>query len=523
MMRVIIRADASLAIGSGHVMRCLTLAEALRAAGHTVAFICRAHDGHLSAVIAQAGFEVFMLTKPVASAFAQNTDMPYAHSAWLGVGEAKDFADCQPILADQQPDWLIIDHYAIGKPWQQNARQALPHVKILVIDDLADRAHDSDILLDTTFGRHAADYRDLVPPYCRLLLGTRYALLRPEFAEWRERSLKKRHKPAAQQRINLLLNLGGVDSDNVTLAVLHALQTYHAKQQRDIRVTVVMGKTAPHTASVQAFAKTAAFDCQVVIHATNMAQRMAQADIAIGAAGSTTWERCCLGLPSVLLVLADNQRHIAHALQQARVVALCARERLAEDLPNALAQVLTNYAAFSRRAAALVDGRGAVRVVNAIRHAKRLRHARVRRATVDDMRQIWQWRNHIDVRQWMFGQATIAWDSHQRWFSRQLAAPNVRLWVFEICPNAEQQPAQYMPAGFVNVTCQAAPYQTLTTGANHAKHATWGFYLAPDCPRGQGLGFALAVLALADVFNADNLPAVIDAQVLAHNLSLIHI
>ena len=511
-MRVLIRADASLAIGSGHVMRCLTLAHALRALGCTVAFVCRAHDGHLSAMLAQAGYEVFGLAKPSPSACDQNAGMAYAHSAWLGVSEANDFADCQPILADYQPDWLIIDHYALAKPWQQRARHLLPNVKILVIDDLADRAHDSDILLDTTFGRHAADYRDLVPPYCRLLLGTRYALLRPEFAEWRERSLKKRHKPAAQQRINLLLNLGGVDSDNVTLAVLHALQTYHAKQQRDIRVTVVMGKTAPHTASVQAFAKTAAFDCQVVIHATNMAQRMAQADIAIGAAGSTTWERCCLGLPSVLLVLADNQRHIAAALQQARVVAVCAREQLADDLPDALAQVLNDYAAFSRRAAALVDGRGATRVVNAIRHAKRLRHARVRRATVDDMRQIWQWRNHIDVRQWMFGQDTIAWASHQRWFSRQLAAPNVRLLMFLI---------DAKPMGFVNITCQAAPYQTLTAGAAQTKRATWGFYLAPDCPRGQGLGFALAVLALADVFNADNPPAVIDAQVLAHNTASI--
>lgn len=509
MMRVIIRADASLAIGSGHVMRCLTLAEALRAAGHTVAFICRAHDGHLSAVIAQAGFEVFMLTKPVASAFDHNIDISYAHSAWLGVGEAKDFADCQPILADQQPDWLIIDHYAIGKPWQQNARQALPHVKILVIDDLADRAHDCDVLLDQNFGRQLGDYQNLVPSNCRLLLGTRYALLRDEFRQWREKSLSRRkHRTKAN---TILVNLGGVDQDNITLKILQCLNDCmdHSKA---LNVTVVMGKTAPHSASVQAFAKTAAFDCQVIINAHNMAELMAQADVAIGAAGSTTWERCCLGLPSVLLVLADNQRHIAAALQQARVVAVCAREQLADDLPDALAQVFNDYAALSRRAAALVDGRGATRVVNAMSYAARLCHARVRRATVDDMRQIWQWRNHDAVRQWMFGQDTIAWASHQRWFSRQLAAPNVRLLMFLI---------DAKPMGFVNITCQAVPYQTLTAGATQTKRATWGFYLAPDCPRGQGWGFALAVLALADALNADNPPAVIDAQVLAHNTASI--
>ena len=509
MMRVIIRADASLVIGSGHVMRCLTLAEVLRTAGHTVAFICRVHDGHLSAVIAQAGFEVLMLTKPVASAFAQNTDTPYAHSAWLGVSEAKDFADCQPILADQQPDWLIIDHYAIGKPWQQNARQALPYAKILVIDDLADRAHDCDVLLDQNFGRQIGDYQNLVPSNCRLLLGTRYALLRDEFRQWREKSLSRRkHRTKAN---TILVNLGGVDQDNITLKILQCLNDCmdHSKA---LNVTVVMGKTAPHSASVQAFAKTAAFDCQVIINAHNMAELMAQADIAIGAAGSTTWERCCLGLPSVLLVLADNQRHIAAALQQARVVAVCAREQLADDLPDALAQVLNDYAALSRRAAALVDGRGATRVVNAISYAARLCHARVRRATVDDMRQIWQWRNHDAVRQWMFGQDTIAWASHQRWFSRQLAAPNVRLLMFLI---------DAKPMGFVNITCQAVPYQTLTAGATQTKRATWGFYLAPDCPRGQGWGFALAVLALADALNADNPPAVIDAQVLAHNTASI--
>ncbi|MFW2176557.1 MULTISPECIES: UDP-2,4-diacetamido-2,4,6-trideoxy-beta-L-altropyranose hydrolase [unclassified Moraxella] len=516
-MRFVIRADASLQIGSGHIMRCLTLADRLRQQGHTVSFICREHAGHLADFITQKGFDVQLLAKPVPHAFAKN----HPHSEWLGVSESDDFAECQPILTALQPDWLVIDHYAIGKTWEQQAKQFLPNVKILAIDDLADREHDCEILLDQNFGRKADDYQNLVPSHCQLLLGTRYTLLREEFSEWREFSLSRRKHLTKSK--NILISLGGVDKDNITLKILQSL----AKSTQPsfnvtsvnipvLNVTVVMGKTAPHSQIVQAFAKTAPFPCEVLVNVSNMAELMVNADIAIGASGSTTWERCCLGLPMVLLVLADNQKVIAEALAQQNVVKVVSDiAKLDEQLPSLLNELSENYAKFSRQSAKLVDGHGAKRVANWLEFAKTLQYGKVRQATEDDTQMIWQWRNHVDVRQYMFGQDEIALAEHEKWFAKQLANPNVHLMIFSV--NNE-------PMGFANVTqITLDKYQTLTSTKvkNDEKTATWGFYLSPTSPKGQGLGFALGVLAIAKIFNTavlyTNGISKITAQVLAYN------
>ena len=299
-MKIVVRADASLTMGSGHIMRCLTLADRLKQQGHDISFICRAHDGHLADLIGQKGFAVQLLAKSNTADFIKQ----HAHSEWLGASESDDFAECQPILQALKPDWLIIDHYAIGKNWEQQAKRLLPNLKILAIDDLADRTHDCEILLDQNFGRKNEDYQPLVPSDCQRLLGTRYTLLRDEFASWRTMSLNRRK--SVQPPNNILVNLGGVDNDNVTLKILQSLNTFVQQSTQSFNVTVVMGKTAPHIESVQRFAKHASFACAVLVNVTNMAELMANADLAIGAAGSTTWERCCLGLPMVLIVLADQ-------------------------------------------------------------------------------------------------------------------------------------------------------------------------------------------------------------------------
>lgn len=507
-MKVVIRADASLDMGSGHVMRCLTLADVLTAQGHEITFICRAHDGHLAAVIGQKGFAVQLLVKGQTNDFTKK----YAHSDWLGVSEADDFAACQPFLTDLQPDWLIIDHYALGKDWEQRAKHLLPTLKILVIDDLADRAHDCEMLLDQNFGRNSQDYHSLVPKHCQCLVGSRYTLLRPEFAEWRHVSLTRRQKVATPQSI--LINLGGVDKDNVTLQVLEALQATMKTHQLAFTITVVMGKTAPHSASVQAFARQMK-NCQVLINATNMAELMAQADIAIGASGSTTWERCCLGVPMVLLVLADNQRLIADALAAQKLVKVVENlSDLTQNLPALLAKLTTDYHKLSRQSATLVDGQGARRVANGIEFAQKFPQYRVRKATHADTQLIWQWRNHADVRQWMFGQAEIALADHERWFDRQLNHPSVHLMIFEWNFGNGNE-----PLGFVNFTqITIDRYQTLNPSKSNPndKTASWGFYLSPTSPKGQGLGFALGILAIRELLNTTEIGK-ISAQVLEYN------
>lgn len=504
-MKFVIRADASLIIGSGHIMRCLTLAELLKQQGHEVTFICRDHDGHLADFIKQKGFDIRLLAKSEHNDFAKG----HAHSDWLGVSETDDFAECQPIFQQLQPDWLIIDHYAIGQGWERLAKNLLPNVKILAIDDLADRLHDCEILLDQNFGRNIQDYQHLTPNHCQLLLGSRYTLLRSEFSQWREISINRRK--SIKQPKNILVNLGGVDKDNVTLKILQSLHGYIQTSMKKFNVTVVMGKTAPYIDSVKSFAKSASFDCQVLVNVSNMAELMANADLAIGAAGSTTWERCCLGLPMVLIVLAANQTVIAEALAKKNVVKVVTDiAKLDAQLSILLTDLSKNYQPFSRKTAKLVDGNGAKRVANWLAFSQRFDKVAIRQATQDDTEMIWQWRNHTDVREWMFGQDEIALSEHERWFGRQLENPNVYLRIFTV--NGE-------PMGFVNVTqITVDKYQTLNLpkSIHNEKTASWGFYLSPDSPKGQGFGFALGVLAIAHVFNTTDIGK-ITAQVLAYN------
>ena len=271
-MQFLIRADASLQIGSGHIMRCLTLAHKLRQHHHRVAFITRAHQGHLADAIRQQGFDCILLPLPSSETpFAPSQRQPenecnelppsppapaIPHAAWLATSQAQDIADCTPHIRALAPDWIICDHYALAAAWQTAAR-ALCHSKIMVIDDLHDRAHDADLLLDQNHAHTAADYAPLVPPSCRILTGTRYALLRDEFAQHRATSLHQRATPPARQpenalphSQNILINLGGVDKDNHTLAVLQALSAYVSGSLKalPIRATIIMGATAPHLA-----------------------------------------------------------------------------------------------------------------------------------------------------------------------------------------------------------------------------------------------------------------------------------
>ena len=214
-MRVVIRVDASLKMGTGHVMRCLTLAEVLKENGADVEFICRKHEGNLINKIRSNGFNVFELDLPVAN----KVDNKLFHSPWLGTTQQQDAKDCIGTLQSAKADWLIVDHYGIDEDWQQDLKAY--YDKLMVIDDLADREHQCDILLDQTFGRQQQDYEELVPKSCELLLGSQFALLRPEFAKWRQYSLERRKYPVFKQ---LLINMGGNDSENFTGEILKKLK-----------------------------------------------------------------------------------------------------------------------------------------------------------------------------------------------------------------------------------------------------------------------------------------------------------
>ncbi len=289
-MKVVFRTDASLQIGIGHVMRCLTLADALRASGAECSFICREHPGNLLEQIRQRGYAVLGL--PASSADPIPRDLEEAaesnHSSWLGSDWATDAAQTRVGAGETAIDWLIVDHYAIDARWEQALRPICR--KLMVIDDLADRPHDCDLLLDQNLGRDVSDYRKLVPDDCTVLVGPRYALLRPEFAALRDYSMRRRAIP---QLKHLLITMGGVDQADATGLALEALKD--CQLPGGSHITVVMGPHAPWLERVQLLAAQMPLSTDVKVNVHNMAQLMADSDLAIGAAGSTSWERCCLG------------------------------------------------------------------------------------------------------------------------------------------------------------------------------------------------------------------------------------
>lgn len=363
------RADASLEIGSGHVMRCLTLADALQAQGARCHFLCREHAGHLIKLIEARGYPVYPLPQGESdtnTAVTAGTEPEPAHSQWLGASWAQDATACLPALAELAPAWLVVDHYALDHRWERAVLDGLAgsRPRLLVIDDLADRHHIADLLLDQNLGRQAEDYRGRVPETCQVLAGPRYALLRSEFREWREASLSRRARQPRLQR--LLINLGGVDKDNVTGRVLDALSA--CDLPADLQISVVMGASAPWRESVTAQAREMPWPTEVVVNVSDMARRMAEADLAIGAAGSTSWERCCLGLPAILLVLAENQKMVNQTLiDSGAALAFDIRSDQSDSLgvlDNILKQASSNISIMKAKAETISDGLGCARIVN---------------------------------------------------------------------------------------------------------------------------------------------------------------
>lgn len=355
-MHFAFRTDASLQIGTGHVMRCLTLADALRERGAQSTFICRPHSGHLLDLIQQRAHTAIALA-PADDAFTSPADP--CHAKWLGTDWASDAEQTQQALGNQAVDWLVVDHYALDRRWEQAMRPLTR--RIMVIDDLADRQYDCDLLLDQNLGRQAKDYEGLSCGQTQMLIGPAYALLRPEFADWREHSLQRRVQP---QLKNLLITMGGVDQANASGKLLDALTS--CELPFDLKITVVMGSTAPWFAQVQAQAAAMPCPTQVLSGVSNMAQLMAESDLCIGAAGGSAWERCCLGLPTLVLILAANQQAGAMALQAHRAAWLAAdTNQLVQQLTALFNQEKADaiLSEMSQAAANLTAGDGAIQVL----------------------------------------------------------------------------------------------------------------------------------------------------------------
>ncbi|MCI2807803.1 UDP-2,4-diacetamido-2,4,6-trideoxy-beta-L-altropyranose hydrolase [Eoetvoesiella caeni] len=364
-MNVAFRVDASLQIGTGHVMRCLTLADALTAKGVACYFISKRHPGHLFNLIIQRGHKLLPIEHKCPNTVPTTQTLKCqlrGYALWLGSDWEQDAEQTAVALASLTVmDWLVVDHYGIEANWE--GALAAHYRQLMVIDDLADRPHRCDLLLDQTFGRQSTSYAPWVSARCTLLLGAQYALLRPEFATMRRYSISRRVSPQVRR---LLVAMGGVDKDNVTGLVLKTLKGCDLAE--DIEITVIMGPHAPWLTEVMQIATTLRCKTSVLTNVSDMATLMATADLAIGAAGATSWERCCLGLPSIIVVLADNQRHIAQVLKAELAVDVVSN---LAALPVILPALINRYrmcpaalSDMSHAAARITDGRGVQKVLN---------------------------------------------------------------------------------------------------------------------------------------------------------------
>jgi UDP-2,4-diacetamido-2,4,6-trideoxy-beta-L-altropyranose hydrolase len=291
-------------------MRCRTLARELCQRGAEITFICRQQPGDLIELLRQE-FQVLALS-PLVTAFSSiPLESRALYSSWLGCSQQQDAADCLAALkqaGNSSPQWLVVDHYGLDASWEDVMRDGLgsePSPQLLVIDDLADRPHSCELLLDQNLiGEMGQRYSSYVSNNCRLLLGPNFALLRSEFSEYRQKSLERRAHPALRR---LFISMGGSDPENeTTKAVIGADISGIAWE----RVDVVVGSGyRAHTCLALAMERLPT--SKLHIQTNEMAKLMAQADLAITAAGSITWEKCSLGLPSIVAETGDNQVPIA--------------------------------------------------------------------------------------------------------------------------------------------------------------------------------------------------------------------
>ena len=307
--RFAFRVDASTTMGIGHLMRCMTLADRLHKQGGEIHFIARSLPEVYRQQLSEHGHCVHLLPPAVAPRVVE-ADSP-AHAAWLGAGWREDAEQSAAVITEiGGVDTLIIDHYAIERRWERVLR---PEVgQICVIDDLADRPHDCDVLLDQNyFPELAARYRGLLPAHCQLLCGPSHALLRREFLD---AAAAPRPRGGAIHRV--LVFYGGADPDNLTGLTLDALLP---RLGPELQADVVVGAINPHVDTLRARCAGQPW-VRLHVQASNMAELMIAADLAFGACGTATWERCILGLPAIVVVLADNQREPTQALVDAGVV-----------------------------------------------------------------------------------------------------------------------------------------------------------------------------------------------------------
>lgn len=400
-MTLLIRADASVAIGTGHVMRCLALAQAWQDTGGSVVFTMRESTPSIRSRLSAESVQV----EEISSA----------------VGTEKDAGDTVALAQRLGAKWIAVDGYQFDGDYQRALKAA--RFKLLFLDDYGHAGqYFADVVLNQNLSVTAEFYEQRAT-HTRFLLGPRYSLLRREFSGWTK--WQRRIEPIARR---MLVLMGGSDPENVTGRVIQALQL----EGFDLEVTVVAGGSNPHVSNLREYSSRSRGRIRVISDAANVPELMAEAELAVSAAGSTSWELCCLGLPSLLIDVAPNQTAVAKALERegcavhlgsakvsvdriaAEVRRLCASQELRHNL--------------STRSRQLVDGNGARRIVSELQNSERIR---LRPALTEDAKILWEWANDPEVRAASFSADPISWEGHLSWLDKKLTIDKNYMWIAE--------------------------------------------------------------------------------------------
>ena len=434
-MNIVIRTDASVHIGSGHVMRCLVLAQGLTTQGHQVSFACRPQRGDLVAFIENKGFCVYKLAPPKTELIpTSNAD----YGAWLQVPWQQDADNLLTLVA--AADLVIVDHYALNANWQQRIQQAL-HCKIMVIDDLV-RSHHADLILDQTLLRRSDEYQSQSQPQpshdeTKVLTGCEFALLNPQFSYYREQVLTD---DKLSDRPKLLLSMGGIDQPNATFLVLTALAAMSVLTRP--LVTVLLGPRAPHYQQVKAFCLQHGDWITQLDFVDNMAELMVQHQVAIGAPGTTSWERACLGLPSIIIPLAENQQTISRNLVAVDAAYKVELDDIAQQLMLSYQRLLQNWSVLRLNNLKLCDGLGVNRVLQAITYLDKTETLQLRRAALADIKPVYDWQCHPATRQFALNKQVPSWSEHQNWMANKISQSENYFYIITMPDIAGHKPCR---------------------------------------------------------------------------------
>jgi UDP-2,4-diacetamido-2,4,6-trideoxy-beta-L-altropyranose hydrolase len=345
-MKIVVRSDASNNIGTGHIMRCLVLADELQQRGYEVIFACRPQVGDLINYIDSRFFKVLKLDSvTLPKKLAHESD----YMGWLQRSEEEDAHDFMDRV--DNVDAVIVDHYALGEKWETIVQSSLG-CKILVIDDLV-RKHNADLIVDQTLGRNKIDYKSTR----KVIAGSKYCLIKKDFINIRARCLSKTDYNFP---VRVLISMGGIDNPNATWRVLKSIG-----KMSNISITVLLSRASPHYLKVKSHSEQFS-NIKHIDFVDDVATVMYDHDIAVGAAGTTSWERACVGLPCVMIPLAENQQEICDQLVLSGAGIKVELDAIEEEVCGGVDKLLNDWMVFRAANFKLCDGKGATRVAECI-------------------------------------------------------------------------------------------------------------------------------------------------------------